>query len=57
MDLSTSFTGTWESDYRWHKIFYKDMKEHHTFSGVFDVQRTLRFSESPNSDPFNGLWS
>lgn len=57
MDLSTSFNGTWESDYRWHKIFYKDMKEHQTFSGVFEVQRTLRFHESPKSEPFNGLWS
>ena len=55
MDVSTSFTGTWESDYRWHKIFYKDMKEHQTFSGVFEVERTLRFSESPNSELFKGL--
>ncbi len=47
MDLATSFTGTWQSDYRWHKIFYKDMMGHETFSGVFDVEKTLKFSEGP----------
>ncbi|UEC43066.1 MAG: hypothetical protein METHAR1v1_1060018 [Methanothrix sp.] len=55
MDVSTSFTGTWESDYRWHQIFYKDMKEHQTFSGVFEVERTLRFSESPDTGAFKRL--
>ncbi len=52
MDLSSSFNGTWQSDYRWHKIFYKDIKEHQTFSGVFDVERSLRFHENPTFDGF-----
>ena len=47
MDLATSFNGTWQNDYRWHKIFYKDMKGHEAFSGVFEVEKTLRFSEGP----------
>jgi len=55
MDLATSFNGTLQTDYRWHKIFYKDMKEHQTFSGVFDVERTLRFHENPTFEGFNGL--
>ena len=55
MDLATSFNGTWQTDSRWHKIFYKDMKEHQTFSGVFEVEKTLRFSESPSSDGFGGV--
>jgi len=54
MDLATSFNGTWQTDYRWHKIFYKDIKEHQTFSGVFDVERTLRFHENPTFVGFKG---
>ncbi len=52
MDVASSFNGTWQSDYRWHKIFYKDMKEHQTFSGVFDVERSLRFHENPTFKGF-----
>jgi len=55
MDLSTSFNGTWQTDYRWHKIFYKDIKEHQVFSGDFDVKRTLRFHENPTSEVFGAL--
>ncbi len=55
MDVASSFNGTWQSDYRWHKIFYKDMKEHQTFSGDFDVERTLRFHENPTSEVFGAL--
>ncbi|HPJ30404.1 MAG TPA: hypothetical protein PLZ42_03325 [Methanothrix sp.] len=55
MDLATSFNGTWQTDSRWHKIFYKDMKEHQTFSGVFEVEKTLRFHESPSSERFGGV--
>jgi len=52
MDVASSFNGTWQSDYRWHKSFYKDMKEHQTFSGVFDVERSLRFHENPTFKGF-----
>ena len=52
MDVASSFNGTWQSDYRWHKIFYKDMKEHQNFSGVFDVERSLRFHENPTFKGF-----
>lgn len=55
MDLATSFNGTWQTDSRWHKIFYKDMLEHQTFSGVFEVEKTLRFSENPTSEGFGGV--
>lgn len=54
MDLQSSFNGTWQTDYRWHKIFYKDIKEHQTFSGVFDVERSLRFHENPTFVGFKG---
>jgi len=55
MDMQSSFNGTWESDYRWHKIFYKDAKEHQTFSGGFDVERTLRFHESATFKGIPGI--
>lgn len=50
MDVSTSFNGTWQTDYRWHKIFYKDMSEHQLFSGDFEVEKTLRFHEGATFD-------
>jgi hypothetical protein len=52
MDVSASFNGTWQTDYRWHKIFYKDMKEHQLFSGNFEVEKTLRFHEGATFDGF-----
>ncbi len=52
MDLQSSFNGTWQTDYSWHKIFYKDIKEHQAFSGVFDVERSLRSHENANFDGF-----
>ena len=56
MDVATSFNGTWESDYRWHKIFYKDMSERQTFSGTFEVERTLRFHENPTGNGIGGIF-
>jgi hypothetical protein len=55
MDMASSFNGTWQSDYRWHKIFYKDMKEHQAFSGNFDVERTLRFHEGATFEGMPGI--
>lgn len=41
-----SFNGTWETNARWHKMFYKDVKIHESFSGQFDVEKTLKFHEN-----------
>lgn len=47
MDSKTSFNGTWVTDAKWHKIFYKDVKVHEAFTGRFDVEKTIRFHENP----------
>jgi hypothetical protein len=47
MDSKTSFNGTWVTDAKWHKIFYKDVKVHEAFTGKFEVEKTLRFHENP----------
>jgi hypothetical protein len=47
MDSKTSFNGTWITDAKWHKIFYKDVKVHEAFSGKFDVEKSLQFHENP----------
>ena len=55
IDIKNSFNGTWQTDARWHKMFYKDIKEHQMFSGEFDVENVLRFHENPASEQFFGL--
>ena len=47
MDSKTSFNGTWVTDAKWHKIFYKDVKVHEAFTGKFEVEKTIRFHENP----------
>jgi hypothetical protein len=47
MDTKMSFNGTWVTDAKWHKMFYKNVKIHEAFTGKFDVEKTLRFHENP----------
>ena len=47
MDSKTSFNGTWITDAKWHKIFYKDIKIHEAFSGKFEVEKSIQFHENP----------
>jgi len=47
MDTKTSFNGTWGTDSRWHKIFYKDIKDHQMFTGVFEAEKLIKFHEAP----------
>jgi hypothetical protein len=47
LDTKTSFNGTWGTDAKWHKIFYKDIKAHEMFTGKFEAQKLLKFHESP----------
>ena len=47
MDSKTSFNGTWITDAKWHKIFYKDVKVHEAFTGKFDVEKSIQFHENP----------
>jgi hypothetical protein len=47
METRNSFNGTWGTDASWHKIFYKDVKAHELFSGVFEAEKTIKFHENP----------
>lgn len=47
LETKTSFNGTWGTDASWHKIFYKDIKAHEMFSGVFEAEKTIKFHENP----------
>jgi hypothetical protein len=51
MDSKASFNGTWTSDARMHQIFYKDIRSHESFTGKFEISRTLKFHESPIPEP------
>ncbi|ABK14457.1 hypothetical protein [Methanothrix thermoacetophila] len=41
------FNGTWGTDSKWHKIFYKDIKDHQSFTGNFEVEKLIKFHEAP----------
>jgi hypothetical protein len=47
MDSKTSFNGTWVTDAKWHKIFYKNVKIHEAFTGKFEVEKSIQFHENP----------
>ena len=46
-ETKNSFNGTWGTDATWHKIFYKDIKAHEMFTGVFEAEKTIKFHENP----------
>jgi len=47
IDTKTSFNGTWGTDAKWHKIFYKDIKAHEMFTGTFEAEKQIKFHENP----------
>jgi hypothetical protein len=47
LETKNSFNGTWGTDASWHKIFYKDIKAHEMFTGVFEAEKTIKFHENP----------
>jgi hypothetical protein len=47
IETQNSFNGTWGTDASWHKIFYKDIKAHELYSGVFEAEKTIKFHENP----------
>jgi len=47
IDTKTTFNGTWGTDAKWHKIFYKDIKAHEMFTGKFEADKLIKFHESP----------
>ncbi len=59
IDTKNTFNGTWGTDAKWHRIFYKDIKAHEMFTGQFEAEKLLKFHESPvpeNQDaPCDGI--
>ncbi len=47
IETKSTFNGTWGTDAKWHKIFYKDVKAHEMFSGQFEADKTIKFHENP----------
>jgi hypothetical protein len=50
IETKNSFNGTWGTDAKWHKIFYKDIKAHEMFTGTFEAEKTIKFHENPVPD-------
>jgi hypothetical protein len=47
IDTKNTFNGTWGTDAKWHKIFYKDIKAHELFTGQFEAEKLIKFHENP----------
>ncbi len=47
IETKSTFNGTWGTDAKWHKIFYKDIKAHEMFTGKFEAEKTIKFHENP----------
>jgi hypothetical protein len=45
VDTKGSFNGSWQTDSSMHKIFYKDIKSHQSFSGNFEIDRQVTLQE------------
>jgi hypothetical protein len=45
VDTKGAFNGSWQTDSSWHKIFYKDIKSHQSFSGKFEIDRQIKLHE------------
>jgi len=50
MQTKNAFNGTWQTDARMHKMFSKDLKVHESFTGRFEVEKMIKFRESPVED-------
>jgi hypothetical protein len=51
IQTKNAFNGTWETNARMHKMFSKDVKVHESFTGRFEVEKLLKFHESPVAEP------
>ncbi len=47
IETKNTFNGTWGTDAKWHKIFYKDIKAHEMFTGKFEAEKTIKFHDNP----------
>jgi hypothetical protein len=47
IETKNTFNGTWGTDAKWHRIFYKDIKAHEMFTGQFEAEKLIKFHENP----------
>jgi hypothetical protein len=47
INTKAAFNGTWGTDAKWHKIFYKDIAAHEMFTGKFEAEKLLKFHQYP----------
>lgn len=47
INTRNAFNGTWTTDSRMHKFMSKDVKSHESFTGKFEVEKTVKFHENP----------
>jgi len=47
IEAKATFNGTWGTDARWHRMFYKDIASHEMFTGKFEAERLLKFHRYP----------
>jgi hypothetical protein len=47
INTKNSFDGIWGTDSTWHEMLSKDVKSHEMFKGTFDIEKLIKFHESP----------
>jgi PKD repeat protein len=47
IEAKAAFNGTWGTDARWHRMFYKDIAAHEMFTGKFEAEKLLKFHRYP----------
>lgn len=47
IDTRSTFSGNWGTDATWKEMLSKDLKAHEAFKGKFEVEKLIKFHESP----------
>jgi hypothetical protein len=51
IDTKNSFDGVWGTASTWHEMLSKDIKAYETFKGKFEIEKSIKFHESPIPGP------
>jgi hypothetical protein len=51
IDTRNSFEGVWGTVSTWHEMLSKDIKAYETFKGKFEIEKLIKFHESPIPEP------
>ncbi len=55
VDLSSKFNGKWGTDATWNETPYKELRAHQAFDGNFEVEKSIKFHESPLAEETEAL--